>query len=25
MWYVDGNLTKEGVQIVLNELNKIVS
>jgi hypothetical protein len=25
MWYVDGNLTKEGAQIVLDELNKIVS
>jgi len=25
MWYTDGNLTQEGVQIVLNELNKIVS
>ncbi len=25
MWYVGGNLTKEGAQIVLDELNKIVS
>ncbi len=25
MWYTDGNLTKEGAQIVLNELNKIIS
>jgi len=25
MWYVDGNLTKEGAQIVLNELNQIIS
>jgi len=24
-WYTDGNLTKEGAQIILNELNKIVS
>ena len=23
-WYTDGNLTKEGAQIILNELNKIV-
>ena len=25
MWYTNGNLTKEGVQIILNELNRIVS